>query len=334
MYRWKEKQEWKWVFVAGVTAGLAIFFKSLAAFSILGAYLGLWMTLGFMKLVRSKQFWVMILLTIIPTIGYMINGFFIEGGLTSLFGLRFFPNLWLQPTFYLQWLSKAQSVAGLGFLVLGLAGIFFFDHIDKMKFVVGLWLGYILFGFVFAYYFGTHDYYHLSLVPIVAISIAPIGMILWNALTHLHTGWFFGSAVGIILLFGLALNLWNIRTLFHKTDYRPELATWEQIGEKVGHNTSVIALTQDYGYRLEYFSWINPAEYWPYRGDTQLRELAGIPQPEFAARFADQTKGMDFFIITDLEEFNAQPELKKFLTQNYPVYDSGECYIIFDLRTR
>jgi hypothetical protein len=168
----------------------------------------------------------------------------------------------------------------------------------------------------------------------VAISIAPIGMILWNALIHLRPGWLSRAAVGVILLFGLALNLWNIRTIFHKTDYRLELATWEQIGEKVGHNTSVIALTQDYGYRLEYFSWINPAEYWPYRGDTRLRELAGIPQPEFAARFADQTKGMDYFIVTDLEEFNGQPELKKFLTENFPIYDSGDGYIIFDLRTR
>jgi hypothetical protein len=334
IYNWKEQQKWKWVVVPGISAGMAIFFKSLAAFSILGAYLGLVMVTGFKKLFRSKQFWVMILLTSLPTIGYMIDGFFFSGGLSSLFGLRFFPSLWFDPVFYLQWMDKIQAVVGLGFLVLGLAGIFFFDRKEKIKFVLGLWIGYLIFGFVFAYYFGTHDYYHLSLVPIVAISISPIGQALWEKLEVVQPGRFARAAVGFILLFGFAINLWNIRTIFHKTNYRLQEAAWTQIGEILGHNSSVIALTQDYGYRLEYFSWINPAEYWPYRGDTRLRKLAGISQPEFAARFADQTKGMDYFLVTDMDEFNAQKDLKEFLYQNFPVYQEGTDFVIFDLRNR
>jgi hypothetical protein len=290
------------------------------------------MVLGFRKLIRSKQFWVIALLTVLPTLGYMIDGFFVSKGLSSLFGLRFFPSLWIQPYFYLQWLGKAQSVATLGFLVLGLVGIFYFKQREDRRFVIGLWLGYTIFGFVFAYYFGTHDYYHLSLVPIVAISIAPLADALWQRLLEVQSSRFARVAVGLLLTFGLAVTLWNIRTIFHKVDYRPQQADWERIGEVLGSNTSIIALTQDYGYRLEYFSWINPAEYWPYLGDTRLRELAGIPQPEFAARFADQTKGTDFFVVTDLEEFAAQPELKDFLTANYPVFAEGPTYIIFDLR--
>jgi hypothetical protein len=332
IYNWMKRTGWKWVFVAGITAGLAIYFKSLAAFSILGAYLGMLMVLGFKKLIRSKQFWVMALLTVLPTIGYMIDGFFISKGLSSLFGLRFFPFLLLQPYFYLQWLGKAQAVATLGFLVLGLIGIFYFEKPEQRRFVIGLWLGYIIFGFVFAYYFGTHDYYHLSLVPIVAISIAPVAEALWQRLQELQSNRFARVAVGLLLTFGLAVNLWNIRTIFHKVDYRPQQADWEHIGEMLGSNTSIIALTQDYGYRLEYFSWINPAEYWPYRGDTNLRKLAGIPQPDFATRFTDQTRGMDFFVVTDLDEFAAQPELKKYLTANYPVFAEGPTYVIFDLR--
>jgi hypothetical protein len=332
IYNWMKRAGWKWVFVAGISAGLAIYFKSLAAFSILGAYFGMLIVLGFKKLIRSPQFWIMALLTVLPTLGYMIDGFFVSKGLSSLFGLRFFPSLWVQPYFYLQWLGNAQVVAPLGFLILGLIGIFYFAGREKRLFVVGLWLGYIIFGFVFAYYFGTHDYYHLSLVPIVAISIAPVADALWHKLHDVEPRRSAQVAMGLLLTLGLAINLWNIRTIFHKVDYRPQQADWEHIGEMLGSNTSIIALTQDYGYRLEYFSWINPAEYWPYRGDTNLRELAGIPQPDFATRFADQTRGMDFFVVTDLEEFAAQPELKKFLTANFPVFTEGPTYIIFDLR--
>jgi len=334
IYTWKEQQKWKWVLVAGISAGMAIYFKSLAAFSILGAYLGLLMGAGFSRLLRSKQFWVMILLTSLPTIGYMIDGFFFSGGLSNLFGLRFFPNLWFEPVFYLQWMNNIQKVAGLGFLILGLIGIFYFDQKDKIKFVLGLWLGYLIFGFVFAYYFGTHDYYHLSLIPIVAISSAPIGEALWEKLQVIRPNRFARVSVGVILIAGLAVNLWNIRNLLHKTDYRPQEETWKNIGEVLGHNSSVIALTQDYGYRLEYFSWINPAEYWPYRGDTGLRELAGIPQPEFDTRFADQTKGMDFFLVTDMVELEAQQNLKKYLFENFSIFIQENGFVIFDLRDR
>ncbi len=179
------------------------------------------MVLGFSKLFRSKQFWVMVVLTVLPTIGYMIDGFFVTKGLSNLFGLRFFPSLWLQPYFYLQWLGKVQAVVTLGFLILGLIGIFYFKQREDRRFVIGLWLGYIIFGFVFAYYFGTHDYYHLSLVPIVAISIAPVADALWQKLNEIQNSRFARIAVGLLLTFGLAVNLWNIRTIFHKVDYRP-----------------------------------------------------------------------------------------------------------------
>jgi hypothetical protein len=41
---------------------------------------------------------------------------------------------------------------------------------------------------------------------------------------------------------------------------------------------------------------------------------------------------MDFFVVTDLVEFAAQPELQEFLTANFPVFDEGPTFLIFDLR--
>ncbi len=135
----------------------------------------------------------------------------------------------------------------------------------------------------------------------------------------------------LVLAFGLIINLWNIRTIFHKVDYRPQAAYWENIGNVVGHDTSIIALTQDYGYPLEYFGWVSPAGYWPYTGDTSLREMAGLAQPEFLDRFKEMTRDRQYFLVTDLDELERQPQLKEALFNGYPIYSKSEGYIVFDL---
>jgi hypothetical protein len=102
------------------------------------------------------------------------------------------------------------------------------------------------------------------------------------------------------------------------------------IGQVLGPDVSVIALTSDYGYPLFYYSWIS-ASYWPYTGDTALRQLAGMVTPEFAQQFKDTTAGKEYFVVTDLTELENQPDLKNYLASNYPVFEKGDGYIIYDL---
>jgi hypothetical protein len=42
-------------------------------------------------------------------------------------------------------------------------------------------------------------------------------------------------------------------------------------------------------------------------------------------------KGDKYFVITELDQLDAQPYLKKILYNNYTIYDQGSWYIIFDL---
>jgi hypothetical protein len=41
---------------------------------------------------------------------------------------------------------------------------------------------------------------------------------------------------------------------------------------------------------------------------------------------------MSYFLVTDFEEFNRQPQLKERLFTFYPVYAEGDGYLIFDLK--
>ena len=41
---------------------------------------------------------------------------------------------------------------------------------------------------------------------------------------------------------------------------------------------------------------------------------------------------MSYFLVTDFDEFNRQPELKERLFSLYPVSAEGDGYLIFDLK--
>jgi 4-amino-4-deoxy-L-arabinose transferase-like glycosyltransferase len=330
MYRWMTTGKWKWAILAGVLSGAAMLVKVLAAFSLLGGMVGIFLAPGIRKSIRNLRFWVMGIIAAVPMLIWMIYGFFVRGNLGGQFSLRFFPNLWINPVYYLRLESMAERVVGLVPLLLALTGFFLLAEKGKQIFLAGLWGSYVAFVLAFSYYFMTHDYYHITLVPIVALSLAPLADLTLRRLASLNSGWFARAAISLVFLFGLGANLWNIRQTFHKADYRPQAEMLTHIGQVLGPDVSVVALTDDYGYPLFYYSWIS-ASYWPYTGDTALRQLAGMDTPAFAQQFKEMTTGKEYFVITDLAELDSQPELKNFLAANYPVYEKGDGYIIYDL---
>lgn len=94
--------------------------------------------------------------------------------------------------------------------------------------------------------------------------------------------------------------------------------------------SSVLALTQDYNGRLAYWGWFNSV-YFPTLGDFQHQEITGH-EINVLKYFEDVSAGKDFFLVTRMDELDAQPEFKAALMQKYPVYSQGTGYIIFDLR--
>jgi 4-amino-4-deoxy-L-arabinose transferase-like glycosyltransferase len=331
MYRWVKKPTWTETILAGVLAGLSILAKGVMVFYALAGFVGILLARGFKDSIKDLRFWVMGIISVVPTLLYILYLNFIDKTLMDQLSLRVFPNLWIQPTFYLQWKGMVEEVIGLGLIVLALIGIFLFKEKKQRLFVISFWAGYLIYGFLFAYYYQSHNYYHLPLIPIVVLSIAPLIEILVEKGREITRDRVIHVFVIGFLTLGLAANLWNIRQVFHKTDFRPQVVFWQHIGSVLGKDPSVIALTQDYGYRLEYWGWVMPAGYWPYNADTAMRHLAGIPTPEFTLEFKEMVQNRKYFLVTDLTEYDQQPELKAILSANYPVYDQGEGYIIYDL---
>ena len=166
---------WKWAILAGLIGGLAIFVKFVAAFFVIGGALGA--LLGRYKLrdlIRNPQVWTLGALGVLPGGAWIIYGKLVLGIFGGDMSGRFIPSLLASPLFYVQWQVKAAAVAGGLGIMFGLIGLFLVSGRAR-AFLFGIWGAYFVFGLYFNYHISTHDYYSMSLLPIVALSLVPLG---------------------------------------------------------------------------------------------------------------------------------------------------------------
>jgi len=330
MVRWQRTPTWKWVLVAGVFSGLAILCKAVAAFFIAPAWLGLILTtMDLKKAFKDPQVWALGLLTVVPYGIYHIYGYYIAGYLQSQYSLRFFPQLWKDPVFYLRWNGEISSVVGFEWFLMSILGLLAIRKKQHRVMFLAALAGYFVYGLTLSYHISTHDYYQLPLIPIVAVGLAAGAAALFEKLASHEPRWLSLILVTGVLVYALTIKAWDVRVTLKKNDYRNEAAFWEEISQKIG-GASVIGLTQDYGYRLAYWGWAS-SENWMTSGDFNYRVLAG-QEFDMDSLFKETTEGKDYFVVTIMDELDRQPALKSLLEKNCAVFDKGGGYIIYDLK--
>ncbi len=340
-YRWSEAQAktasgWKWALLAGVFSGLAVLTKAVAIFVVGGAFLGLILfhllvsqtrPLGaaWLRQLRNPQIWLIPLLMIAPTALYYSTR---QGRAAEYFSswTLSLSHLLLQPRFYLGWLNLVQQLLTPVALLAALIGLYLAQGRARWL-LAGLWLGYLAYGLFLPYQMDTHSYYHLMLVPMVALSFSPLvqrGTSLLLRSSRLSQA----VAAGLALLLTLFLS-WQSLIPLYSRDYRSEPAYWQEIASRLPADGKIIALTQDYGYRLMYYGWRKVA-LWPNRGEIRLTNLRGSSK-EFDEFFAKRIQDKSYFLITAFKQYEDQPALQQMLTQHYLILAQTPGYIIFDL---
>jgi hypothetical protein len=328
--RWVASPSWINTLLAGLIGGFAIYVKFSAAFFVISAALGLALSRFTLRdLFRMSQVWAMAILGVLPGSIYLLRGLG-RGGLGDQFSGRFVPALLLSPLNYLGWMTKVDLAAGEIFVMLALFGFFLTNDQRLRTFMFGLWGAYLVYSLFFDYHSATHDYYQLPFIPIVAVSLSPIGGWFFARLTEATVQRYQRTAAYLILIIGMFMVIWNVRNQMKAVDYRPEAAMWAQIGQEM-QDQSVVGLVQDYGDRLQYWGW-RTIPYWPYTGDFAAMRNRNT-QFSFDKVFNDYAARKDFFLVTDFQELNAQPQLKARLA-SFPVYIEGDGYKIYDLRNR
>ena len=322
MENWGRDPGWKWTLLAGISGGLAIFVKFPAAFFVLGGALGVILAhMGLLKAIRRPQTWAMALLGLLPPAAYLYYGLYMDGFLGQQFDSRFYPELWGSPIFYLRWFLKVENIASVLWIALAICGWLLFASKPMKIFLAGLWTAYFVYGLTFAHHISSHDYYSLPLIPILALGLAPLAaQILPIFFERVNFSRLLQLVTLALLLGSLALTSISQYLQQRNNDFRPQAAFWAQVGDAIGHQPGVLALTSDYGYPLAYYGWQN-SDPWPLAPDIS----------NFDETFTHLSAGKTYFLITDFDEYERQPQLQERLTKNYPVLAQGRGFIVFDL---
>jgi hypothetical protein len=326
LYRWSQERNWKWVILAGLFGGFAVLVKVVIAFLVGGAALAIVLvTTGWRRFWKSPQVWALAALLILPAFGYYVLGH--PGRSTEYFFSWTVDliKLLASTSFYSHWLSFVGSLLGLTMLLLALVGMLFAPPPARAM-LLGIWIGYLLYGLTLPFQMYTHSYYHLQIVPIVALGLAPIAKLVFDRVASLSRFW--RSAFAGLAIAAALYPAWVARSTLVADDYRIEPAFWEQIGQAIPANSDVIGLTQDYGYRLMFYGW-RKITLWPL--STQLSEVRGGSK-DAQSKFEDLTTGEDYFLVTAFGQLDKQPELKQILAEDYPVAAQGDGYILYDLQ--
>lgn len=325
---WERKGSWGWAAAAGLLAGCALYIKAVAAFIVGPALLVLAVARYGKRWFRTPQVWLVGILALLPYAIYHVYGVYIRGTLAAQFSLRFFPQMWGDPAFYLRWINNLERVLPVELVLASFLGAFLLRRPAYRVFAVVQWVGYVVYGMALPHHISTHDYYHLLLFPVLALGFAGLADVVVRGLRG--PGWLKRTVVVGILAALVILNGYEARTALKRYDGHKQARAWEEIGERLGPGAQVAALVPDYGSGLKYWAWINPS-IWPTVADIAWR--AGIgQQADFSTRFEEQVAGKDYFVVTLFDDLDQQPDLKALLYDRYHLMWESADYLVFDLR--
>lgn len=320
--------------LAALLASVAILVKPVSLFFVFGAFIPLLVyQYGIYKLVLHPRFWLFTIGSLLPTALFYGYNLFISQALQGQADTSFIPSLLLELYFWQFWLKHIYGIIGFAAFLGGMVGVLLFAPDWRRLMMIGLWVGYLIYGLVFNYHIHTHDYYQLPFVPVVALSLGPLGALLLKNFNELHTHWLPRAFMAAILLLATLLHIGLfLRERQEMPDLAAEVRLAEEIGARVNHSTHTLILAPYSGSPLKYHGEIAGWP-WPTVGDINAERLIGMPELSVEARFdaLQVIHEPDYFIVTDFAEYMAQEDLRTFLTTHFPIILQGENYLIFSL---
>lgn len=354
-----------------IAAAIAILIKPYSFFMIFGAFFSLAvLKTGFWKAIFQRDTLIFTFIIIIPAVVYYLYGFLTNVGFLGEHARSsFLPHLVLYPPFWRGWLYMIRDVIGYIAFFLAIIGLFKIKHRRLKALLMGLWIGYFLFGLSATFQIHTHNYYTLPLVLIAAISLGPVVEMALNRRAVLLSAplKIISALFIIILVLGLGVVKPSLKKMlseykdelktaayfigvppefgkFLQDDFKKNVKTAKEIGELVGHSANTIFLDPYFGRVLAYHGEFSGLP-WPTAESLYGRRLRGTKVPDIKEDFMPDNITIlyqgkfikyspDFFIITAFDEFDKQADLKDFLKSNFPVFTQSDDYLVFDLRKR
>ena len=245
--------------------------------------------------------------------------------------LRFVPHLLTTRFFWSGLATQISRVETVPVLMLAIAGAAVARETLARWLLLALFAGYAAFAAVFTYHMPTHDYYHLPYIAVVAIGAGVLVDRVQIPLARRFGEW--PCAVVMLLTCTVAAIAGTLNALprLRVDDSMTYQRMYEDIAGLAQHSTKVLFLDAEYGYSLMYHAQLS-GDAWPNQDDLAAERFDGRAQLDAEARFARDYQAWEpeYFVITDLESFNASPDLQRLLdgraravriTNRYRVYE-------------
>jgi len=331
LYRWQHTRKTSWALAAGAVTGFAILAKSVAGIILILPFaVYILSTVRLKAAINDRQVWLIFLLAALPSAAYYFWGLVLDGRLATQFSGRVFPELWTDLLLYKSWGKRIFLEFGLLAFLLAMLGIVLAKSRSNRRMLLAWWAGYFIYGMTFAYHFMTHDYYHLPMVPLTAVSLG----IALSGLVERAVQKDWGRPVFVLLaLVGVGYAAYGAVSsiqFFDQEDHRLTRQAWIELGETLDElpDGRLIALTEDYETSLKFYTFRN-AGHWPHLGDLNYFELQGSEQQDLEERWS-QIEGAGYFLVSDFKEFSRQPELADKLA-GYPTIVENEFFTLYRL---
>lgn len=320
---------------ASLAASVAILLKPVSLFVLFAAFVGLRLSV-----VRPRQVlanWHALTFVVIglapAAIYYGLGIFVVEGVLQQQAVKSFVPAYFAEFRFWDGWLKRVNIVMGLTYFIGGLLGALVYRGRARV-FLVALWVGYLMMCLVFNYTISTHDYYHLLLVPIVAISLGSLADIVVFELQRSGEQWYWRAASRAVLAMAILLAAGtSIQAERKQQAPDTQIRMAQEIGNMVAHSTATLYLAPEQGHSLLYYGEFS-GRYWPYRYDLRDETLWLNRRIAVEERFKalEVALNPEFFVVADRDEFAAQADLQQFVVTHFPVVAETDEYMIFSLK--
>jgi hypothetical protein len=263
-------------------------------------------------------------------------------GSTALFGsllkdqarMRFVPDLLLTGFFWKGMLLQIQRVFTLPVAVIGWIGVALAPRGAPRMLLASLWLGYAAFAVAFTYHMPTHDYYHWPYIAVTALGGAAVVTRVEDVLARLAPRPLVAGLLAIGCVAGAVAGARAAWPRLHVRNAGALLTQYREMGDLAEHATRVLFLDLEYGYPLMYHSEVS-GDAWPNQDDLAAEALGGRPALDAEARFKRDYADFKprFFIITDLESLDGQPDLKKLLAERTEVVRQTRGYHVYRFTT-
>jgi hypothetical protein len=281
----------------------------------------------------------------------------------------FVPQLLWDSFFWTGWLDKLGSVVGfIPILAAGFGILLVRDRLTR-NLLIGLVGGYFVYAAIFTYTTPTQDYYHIQMLPVAALALAPAIAFFLNQLLQkdspLHRP---AITTGLLLLIVILGLLASIKTSAFRsenkyikpglgfaykcfglkpeytskvsTDYADFIDRAKEIGRAVNHSDKTITLgvARPLWYYGQYAGHIWPLyRHWPFPDrigtigtGAKWSKYRGLSAAELIKQHFARFSP-EYFIVTALEDFDKQKSLQELLYGKFKLLVKEEKYLIFDL---